>query len=63
MQAESGAPFTRPPHAPYLRGPSERGEHEYIKKFLLHRRGSNKTKYQRARSSEPNPRWQTNTIY
>lgn len=28
MQAESGTPFTRPPHAPYLRGPSERGEYE-----------------------------------
>ena len=34
MQAESGTPFTRPPHALILKGPSERGEHERFKDVL-----------------------------
>ena len=34
MQAESGTPFTHPPHALILKGPSERGEHEQFKDVL-----------------------------
>jgi len=34
MQAESGTPFTRPPHAPTLKDPSERDEHGQFKEVL-----------------------------